>query len=254
MVLEIRCAPLAWDRYLPPRDTRDYEPPVSRSHYSPPSGDRYRPTIDPYDPRELFPHSRADSYRPTYDAAGPWANTTPHRVARARSPSFTGRPLPLDDRHYSPPGVPSSSMHYRPHPQRMRHRNMVQRISSTDMRRSPSKNDLSPTSTKYLLDSRSTPDSVRSRHLSANAPSVGRKRSSSPSRREDESPFKRHRSLSPDRSSSLASSRRSSPAPVVLKEPQTSTSLDDHRSPRASAGGMDHDTGMVICYFILITQ
>lgn len=252
MVLKLRYPP-TWDRYLPPRDTRDYEPPLPRSRYSPPSGDRYRPVVDPYDPRELFPHSRADSYRPTYDTDGPWVNTPP-RVARARSPAFPGRPPPLDDRHYSPPGMPSASTYYRPHPQRMRHnRIMSQRISATDMRRSPSKNDLSPTSSKHL-DSRSTPDSVRSRHLSANAPSVGRKRSNSPSRREDGSPFKRHRSSSPDRFSSLASSRRSSPAPVVLKEPQTFTPPDDHRSPRASAEGVDHDTGMVIYYFMLIAQ
>lgn len=255
MVLEPRYPPPTWDRYLPPRDTRGSDPPLSRSHYSPPSGDRYRPTMDPYDPRDLFPHSRADSYRPTYDPDGHWANTSPHRAVRARSPAFTSRPLPSDDRHYSPPGMPSSSTHYRPPPQRSRHnRNLPQRISSTDMRRSPSKNDLSPTSSKYLPDSRSTPDSIRSRHLSTNTPSVGRKRSTSPPRLEDESPFKRLRSLSPDRISSLASSRRSSPVPVVLKDPQPSTPPDDHRSTRAFAEGVDLDIGMVISYFILITQ
>ena len=251
LVLKFRYPPQGWDRYLPQRDTRDYEPPVSRSHYSPPSGDRYRPMTDPYDPRDLFPHSRADSYRPTYDTD--WTNTPPHRATRARSPAFAGRPPPPDDRHYSPAGMPPSSTHYRPH--RIRHnRNMPQRISATDMRRSPSKNDLSPTGSRYLPDSRSTPDSARSRHLSANASSVGRKRSTSPPRKDDESPFKKLRSLSPDRSSSLASSRRSSPAPVILKDPQTSTPPDDHRSTRASAERVDHDTGMVIRYFVLITQ
>jgi hypothetical protein len=254
VVLEFRYPPPTWDRYLPPRDTRDHEPPLSRSHYSPPTGDRYRP-MDPYDSRDLFPHSRADSYRPSYDPDGPWANTPPHRATRARSPPFTNRPLPPDDRHYSPSGMVPPSTHYRPHPHRMRqNRNMPQRISATDMRRSPSKNDLSPTSSRYLLDSRSTPDSVRSRHLSANAPSVERKRSTSPSRKEDESPFKRLRSLSPDRFSSLASSRRSSPAPVVLKDLPTSTPPHDHRSTRASTEGVDHDTGMMIRFFILITQ
>lgn len=210
---------------------------------------------DPYDPRDLFPHSRADSYRPTYDPDGHWANTSPHRAVRARSPAFPGRPLPSDDRHYSPPGIPSSSTHYRPPPQRIRHnRNLPQRISSTDMRRSPSRNDVSPTSSRYLPDSRSTPDSVRSRHLSTNTPSVGRKRSTSPSRKEDESPSKRLRSLSPDRVSSLASSRRSSPAPVVLKDPRSSTPPDDHRSNCASAERADRDIGIVTSYFILITQ
>jgi len=253
LVLKFRYPPPTWDRYLPQRDTRDYESPLSRSHYSPPSGDRYRPVMGPYDSRDLFPHSRADSYRPTYDPDGPWANTPTHRATRARSPAFAGRSLP-SDRHYSPPGVPSSSVHYRPHPQRTRYnRNMPQRISSTEIRRSPSKNDLSPTGSKYPPGSQSTPDSVHSRNLSANAPSFGQKRSTSPFRREDGSPFKRLRSLSPDQSSSLASSRRSSPAPVVLKDPSASTPPEDHRSARASVE-VDHDTGMVICYFILITQ
>jgi hypothetical protein len=252
--LELRYPPPTWDRYLPPRDTRDHDSSLSRSHYSPPSGDRYRPTMDAYDPRDLFPNSRADSYRPTYDLDGHWVNTSPHRAVRARSPAFASRPPQSDDRHYSP-GVASSSTHYRPPPQRMRHnRNLSQRISSTDMRRSPSKNDLSPTSSKYHPDSRSTPDSTRSRHLSANTPSIGRKRSTSPFRKEDESPSKRLRSLSPDRVSSLASSRRSSPVPVVLKYPQPSTPPDDHRSTRASTEGVDRDIGMVISYFILITQ
>lgn len=207
----------------------------------------------PYDSRDLFPHSRADSYRPTYDPEGPWANAPIHRATRARSPAFAGRSLP-SDRHYSPPGMPSSSVQYRPHPQRTRYnRNMSQRISSTEIRRSPSKNDLSPTGSRYPPGSQSTPDSVHSRNLSANAPSFGQKRSTSPFRREDGSPFKRLRSLSPDQSSSLASSRRSSPAPVVLKDPSTSTPPDDHRSARASVE-VDHDTGMVICSFILITQ
>ena len=256
VVLETRYPPPTWDRYLPQRDAREYESPsLSRSHYSPPSGDRYRPMTDAYDPRDLFPHSRADSYRPTYDPDGHWANASPHRAVRARSPAFAGRPLPSDDRHYSPPGMPSSSAHYRAPPQRMRHnRNPPQRISSTDTRRSPSKNDVSPTSSKYLPDSRSPPDSVWSRHLSVNTPSVGRKRSTSPPRREDESPSKRLRSLSPDRSSSLASSRRSSPVPVLLKDLEPPTPPDDHRSTRASAEGVDRDIGMVISYFILITQ
>ena len=254
MVLEFRYPLPTWDRYLPPRDTRDYESPLSRSHYSPPSGDRYRPVMGPYDSRDLFPHSRADSYRPAYDPAGPWADTPLHRATRARSPAFAGRSLPSDDRHYSPPGMPSSSTHYRLHPQRMRHRNVPQRISSTEIRRSPSKNDLSPTGSRYLPDFRGTPDSAHSRNLSANAPSFGQKRSSSPFRKEDESPFKRLRSLSPDRTSSLASSRRSSPAPVVLKDPPTSTPPEDHRSTRASVEEVDHDTGMVIFHFILITQ
>jgi hypothetical protein len=247
VVLELRYPPPTWDRYLPPRDTREYESPSSRSHYSPPSGDRYRPTMDAYDPRDLFPHSRADSYRPTYDPDGHWASTSPHRAVRARSPAFAGRPLPSDDRHYSPPGLPSSSTHYRPLPQRVRHnRNLPLRISSTDMRRSPSKNDVSPTGSKYPPDSRSTPDSVRSRHLSTNTPSVGRKRSTSPPRKEDESPSKRLRSLSPDQVSSLASSRRSSPAPVMLRDLQPSTPPDDHRSTRVSAEMVDRDIGMVI--------
>ena len=251
MAVKPRYPPPTWDRYMPPRDTRDYEPPLSRSHYSPPSGDRYRPMMDPYDSRDLFPHSRADSYRPTYDADGPWANSPPHRAPRARSPAFAGRSLPSDDRYYSP----SSSTHYRPHPQRMRHNRITpQRISATEMRRSPSKNDLSPTGSKYQPDSRSTPDSVQSRNLSANAPSFGRKRSTSPFRKEEESPFKRLRSLSPDRLSSLASSRRSSPSPVLIKDPQTSSPPQDHRSTRVSTEGVDHDTGMVTRYFILITR
>ena len=253
MAVKLRYHPPTWDRYLPLRDTRDYESPLSRSHYSPPSGDRYRPTTDPYDSRDLFPHSRADSYRPTYETDGPWTNTSPHRPTRARSPPFTGRSLPSDDRHYSP----SSSTHYRSHPQRMRHNRIApqpQRISSTEMRRSPSKNGLSPTGSRYLPDSRSTPDSVQSRNLSSSAPSFGRKRSTSPFQKEDESPFKRLRSLSPDRFSSLASSRRSSPSPVLIKDPPTSTPPKDHRSTRGSPEGVDHDTGMVICYFILITQ
>lgn len=255
--MKLRYPPPTRDRYLPPRDTRDYEPPLSRSHYSPPTGDRYRPVADPYDSRDLFPHSRADSYRPTYDPDGSWANTPPHRAARARSPTFAGRPLPSDDRHYSPPGMPSSSTHYRPHSQRMRHNRITsQRISATDMRRSPSKNDLSPTSSRYPPDSRSTPDSAQGRNLTANAPSFGRKRSTSPFRKEDESPYKRLRSLSPDRLSSLASSRRSSPCPVLMKDPPTPTLSPpkDHRSTRASTEGVDHDTGMVTCYFILITK
>lgn len=251
MVLKFRYPPPAWDRYLPPRDTRDYESPLSRSHYSPSTGDRYRPVMEQYDSRDLFPHSRADSYRPTYDTDGPWTNTPPHRAARPRSPTFAGRSLPSDDRHYSPPVV----LPHRPPLQRMRHnRNIPQRISSTEIRRSPSKNDLSPTGSRFLTDSRSTPDSVHGRNLSANGPSFGQKRSTSPFRKEDESPFKRLRSLSPDRSSSLASSRRSSPAPVILKGPPTSAPPEDHRSTRASTEGVDHDTGMVICYFILITQ
>ena len=253
--LKIRYPPPTRDRYFPPRDTRDYESPLSRSHYSPPSSDRYRPVLDPYDSRDLFPNSRADSYRPTYDPDGPWTNTPIHRATRPRSPAFAGRSLPSDDRHYSPPGVPSSSTHYRPYPQRMRYnRNMSQRISSTEIRKSPSKNDLSPTGSRYLQGSQSTPDSVHSRNLSTNAPSFGQKRSTSPFRREDESPFKRLRSLSPDQFSSLASSRRSSPAPVVLKDLPTSTPPEDHRSARASVEEVDHDTGMVICCFILITQ
>lgn len=255
MVLKFRHPLPAWDRYLPSRDTRDYDPPLSRSHYSPPSGDRYRSVTDPYDSRDLFPHSRADSYRPTYETDGPWVNAPLHRATRARSPTFSGRSLPSDDRHYSPSGVPSSSTHYRPHPQRTRHnRNMPQRISLTEIRRSPSKNDPSPTSSRYLPDFRNTPDSTHSRNLSANAPSLGQKRSTSPFRREDESPFKRLRSLSPDRFSSLASSRRSSPAPIVLKDPDASAPPEDHRSTRASVEEVDHDTGMVIHYFILITQ
>ena len=252
--MKLRYPPPTWDRYLPPRDTRDYESPLSRSHYSPPSGDRYRPVMEPYDSRDLFPHPRADSYRPTYETDPSWANTPPHRAARARSPPFAGRSLPSDDRHYSPPGMPSSSTHYRPHPQRMRHnRNLPQR-SPTEIRRSLSKNDQSPTGSRYLPDSWSTPDSVHNRNLSANAPTFGRKRSSSPFRKEEESPFKRFRSLSPDRSSSLASSRRSSPAPVVLRDPPTSTPPEDHRSTRGSPEGVDHDTGTVIFCFVLITQ
>ena len=255
VIVKIRYPPPTWDRYLPPRDTRDHESPLSRPHYPPPSGDRYRPTMGPYDTRDLFPHSRADSYRPTYDTDGPWTNTPPHRATRARSPGFPGRSLPSDDRHYSPPGMPSSSTRYRPHPPRTRHtRNMPQRISATEMRRSPSKNDLSPIGSKYPPNSRSPPDSVQGRNLSANGPSFGRKRSTSPSRKEDESPFKRLRSLSPDRLSSLASSRRSSPSPVVINDPPTSTPPEDHRSSRASIEGVDHDTGTVIWYFIFITQ
>ena len=240
-ILKLRYPPPTWDRYLPPRDAREYESPLPKSHYSPPPNDRYRPMTDPYDSRDLFPHSRADSYRPTYDADGPWGAT------RARSPAFADRSLPSDNRHYSLPGMPSPSTHYRPHPQRMRHnRNLPQRIPSTEMRRSLSKNDLSPTGSRYPLDSRSTPDSAQSRNMTANVPSFGRKRSTSPFRKEDESPFKRLRSLSPDQFSSLASSRRSSPAPVVLKDPPTSTPPEDHRSTCASTEGVDHDTGMVI--------
>jgi len=254
-VVKLRYPPPTWDRYLPSRDTRDFESPLPRPHYSPPTGDRYRPMMEPYNSRDLFPHSRADSYRPTYGTDAPWVDTPPHRAPRARSPAFAGRSLPSDDRHYSPPGMPSTSTHHRPHPQRMRHnRGMPQRISSTEMRRSPSKNDLSPTGSRYPPDSRSTPDSVRSRNLSASAPSFGQKRSTSPSRKEDESPFKRLRSLSPDQFSSLASSRRSSPSPVVLRDPPTSTPPEDHRSTRASAEGVDQHTGMVICYSTPIMQ
>ena len=252
-VMKLRYLPPTWDRYMPPRDTRDYDS-SSRSHYSPPSGDRYRPMTDPYDSRDMFPHSRADSYRPSYDADGPWVNTPPQRVTRARSPGFAGRSLPTDDRHYSPPGMPSSSAHYRPHPQRMRHNRIVQRISSTQMRGSPSRNDLSPTGPRYPPDFRSTPDSSQSRNLMANAPSFGRKRSTSPFRKEDESPSKRLRSLSPDRLSSLASSRRSSPCPVLMKDPPAPTPPMDHRSTRVSTEGVDQSAGMVICCFTLITQ
>ena len=251
MTAKLRYPPPNWDRYLPPRDTRDYESPLSRSHYSPPSGDRYRPTMDPYDSRDMFPHPRADSYRPTYDADGSWVNAPPQRVTRPRSPGFAGRSLPSDDRHYSPPGMPSSSTHYRPRPQRMRHNRMVQRISSTQMRRSPSKNDLSPTGSRYPPDFRITPDSAQNRNLMANVPNYGRKRSTSPFRKEDESPSKRHRSLSPDRLSSLASSRRSSPCPVLIKDPPAPTPPMDHRSTRASTEEVDQNTGIVICCFIL---
>ena len=252
--MKLRYPPPTWDRYLPPRDARDYETPLSRSRYSPPSGDRYRPMTDPYDSRDPFPHPRADSYRPSYDTDGPWANAPPQRVTRARSPGFAGRPPPSDDRHYSPPGMPISSAHYRPHPQRMRNNRMVQRISSTQMRRSPSKNNLSPTGSRYPPDFRGIPDSAQGRNLMANAPSFGRKRSTSPFRKEDESPSKRLRSLSPDRLSSLASSRRSSPCPVLIEDPPPPTPSKDHRSTRASTEEVDQNSGMVIRCFTLITQ
>jgi hypothetical protein len=228
------------------RDSRDYNPmPRSQGpdHYSPPSsGDHYRPYSDPYGSRDLFPNSRADSYRPQYQEDGPWNyHNSMSRNVRARTPDDLGSPrrelrpvyvhrLPVShtdrkSRHYSPTRpVSDISSHGRrspsPTPSRFNNPRISDRARSPRHRlRSPGvspKHELSPPIPGFIHEKQQIPKEIPFwANVFPGTPS--KRRSTSPPR--DQPPvMKKSRSISPERQSSIASSRRSSPEPVLVVE------------------------------------
>lgn len=282
------------DRYLPEysRDPRDFNQ-ASRSHgpdhYAPvtSSVDHYRSYSNSYDSRDLYPNSRADSYRPQYEEDTSW-NAPPvsamARNVRTRTPddfesppreprsAYVHRlPLPYADRearHYSPTRPIAYSPRARRSPSPTPYRYNNSRTNFNDNGRlQPARRVVSSPARSFKRESSpAIPGLIHGVHTNTvfqqprqpNAtPPVLQKRPS-PALSDDQLPSrKKLRSVSPERHSSIASSRPSSPEPIlVVGQPGVVRKVEeknhDPRPPTTnhSSPPPEDDTGSFYFHFM----